>query len=165
MPMFTRSRSVARSPEQVFAVLDDRRQAPAWMPRIKSITVLTPDQPVGVGYSWRETSRLFGVLPVSVTLTVAEHDPPHRWGLVCDDGKTRARASFRLSPIDGGTHIEFNESVEDLQGRPKRAEAMLRRIERQDRDLLERLGGHLEATTRSDRPRAVAPAKKAKKAK
>lgn len=154
MPLFKLARSVARTPEQVFAVLDDLQQAPTWMPRIRKVKVLTPDQPVGVGYAWEETSRILGFIPFTVRLAVAVHDPPRRWGVVYDDGKVRAEATFRLTPIAGGTHIDFTESVEDLQGKPKRAEATLRRIEKMDRDLLERLARHLEATTPAEAVKA-----------
>ncbi|HUR26372.1 MAG TPA: SRPBCC family protein [Candidatus Thermoplasmatota archaeon] len=155
MPSFTRSIAIRRSPEQVFAVLDQLEQAPQWMPSIKRIDVLTPGMPMGVGFRWRETRRVLGILRMKVVLVVSAHDPPRSWGLTYNDGKVQATAAFELSTVPSGTHVAFTEDVEDLQGKVKRAERMMRMMERQDDDLLDRLKAHVEATT--EEPPGLAP--------
>jgi uncharacterized protein YndB with AHSA1/START domain len=147
VPSFTRSIAIRRSPEQVFAVLDDLEQAPKWMPAIRRIDVLTPGMRMGVGYRWRETRRVFGILRVKFVLVLSAHDPPRTWGLTFNDGKVQATATFELSETPSGTQVTFVEEVEDLQGKGKRAARMAKMMEKQDHDLLERLKAHLESTT------------------
>lgn len=154
MPSFTRSIALRRSPEQVFAVLDDLGQAPDWMPAIRRIDILTPGMPMGVGYKWRETRRVFGVLRMKLVLVVTAYDPPRTWGLTYNDGKVQATATFELAATPTGTTVTFTEDVEDLQGKPARAERMAKLMEKQDADLLERLKARVEAT--SDEPDGLA---------
>lgn len=146
MPSFTQTTTIRRSPEQVFAVLDDLQQAPTWMPAIRRIDVLTPGMRMGVGFRWRETRRVFGILRMKFVLVVSQHDPPRTWGLTFNDGKIQATATFELTPTASGTQVTFVEEVEDLLGKG-RAERTLKSMEKQDRDLLARLKAHLEATT------------------
>ena len=154
MPSFTRSITIRRSPEQVFAVLDDLGQAPDWMPAIRRIDVLTPGMRMGVGFKWRETRRIFGIFRMSVVLVVTSHDPPRTWGLTYNDGKVQATATFELKPTAAGTEVAFVEEVEDLQGKPSRAERMAKMMETQDHDLLDRLKARVEAT--SEEPAGLA---------
>jgi uncharacterized protein YndB with AHSA1/START domain len=147
VPSFTRSIVVRRSPEQVFAVLDDLEQAPQWMPAIRRIDILTPGMRMGAGFKWRETRRIFGVFPFKVVLTVVAHHQPETWGLMFNDGKVQATATFELAALPAGTQVTFVEEVEDLQGKPGRAERTMRRMEKQDDDLLDRLKAHVERTT------------------
>jgi uncharacterized protein YndB with AHSA1/START domain len=155
MPSFTRSIAVRRSPEQVFAVLDDLEQAPSWMPAIRRIDILTPGMRMGVGFKWRETRRVLGILRMKVVLVVTSHDPPRTWGLTYNDGKVQATATFELTPTPSGTQVSFVEDVEDLQGKEKRAQRMLKMMAKQDADLLDRLKVHVEATT--EEPPGLAP--------
>lgn len=147
MPSFTSSITIRRSPEQVFAVLDDLGEAPRWMPDIRRIDFLTPGMRMGVGFKWRETRRVFGILRMKVVLVVTSHDPPRTWGLTYNDGKVQATATFELDEAPGGTKVTFFEEVEDLQGKPQRAERMLAVMRKKDGDLLPRLKAHVEATT------------------
>lgn len=158
MPSFTSSIAIDRSPEQVFAVLDDLEAAPRWMPSIRRIDVLTPGMAMGAGFKWRETRRVLGILRMKVVLTVVQHQRPDLWGLMFNDGKVQATATFELAPVGGGTGVTFTEEVEDLRGNPKRAERMLRMMERQDADLLPRLKAYVESTTEPvARPPAEGP--------
>ncbi|MHB1262228.1 MAG: SRPBCC family protein [Thermoplasmatota archaeon] len=147
MPSFTLSASIRRSPEQVFAVLDDLGEAPRWMPGIRRIDVLTPGMRMGVGFKWRETRRVFGILRMKVVLVVTSHDPPRTWGLTYNDGKVQATATFELDESASGTKVTFFEEVEDLQGKPQRAERLLQVMRKKDGDVLQRLKAHVEATT------------------
>lgn len=165
MPSFSSRLAIDRAPQQVFAVLDDLDAAKRWMPAIRRILVLTPDQPMGVGFKWRETRRLFGIFRMSVVLAIVEQERPTTWALEFNDGKLRARATFHLEPSGHGTQATFTEEIEDLQGRAERAQTMLRRMEKQDGDLLKRLKAYVESTTEppAHRPAPSAPAKAAAK--
>jgi uncharacterized protein YndB with AHSA1/START domain len=147
VPSFTSTIAIDRSPEQVFAVLDDLESAPRWMPSIRRIDVLTPGKAMGSGFKWRETRRIFGVFRMSVVLTVVQHQRPETWGLMFNDGKVQATATFELAPAGSGTGVTFTEEVEDLRGNPKRAERMVKMMQKQDADLLQRLKAHVESTT------------------
>lgn len=162
MPSFTRSATIERSPGQVFAVLDDVKGAPSWMPAIKRIDVLTPDRPVGVGYKWRETRRVLGVIPMTFTIEVVRHESPKAWAISFTDGKVRTGASFALATAGQGTQVTLEERCDDLVGKPKRAERIARMMERSDGDLLERLKRHVESST-TVQPKASAPTSKAKR--
>jgi uncharacterized protein YndB with AHSA1/START domain len=155
VPSFTKSIAIRRTPEQVFAVLDDLEQAPTWIPAIRKVAILTPGMRMGVGFKWRETRRVFGILRMSVVLVVTSHDPPRTWGVTFNDGKVQATSTVDLEATPGGTRVRLVEEVEDLQGKPKRAETMLKTVEKQDADLLERLKVHVEATT--EEPPGLAP--------
>jgi uncharacterized protein YndB with AHSA1/START domain len=158
MPSFTRTATIDRAPAQVFAVLDDLQAAPRWMPAIKKIEVQTPDAPVGVGFKWRETRRVMGVIPMRFTIEVAKHQRPKLWGIGFTDGKLQTAATFELEPAGRGTSITLTETCEDLVGKPKRAARIARMMEKSDGDLLDRLKAYVESTTE---PPAAAPAKAA----
>jgi peptidoglycan hydrolase CwlO-like protein len=95
--------------------------------------------------------------------------------LTYTDAKVQATAAFELKGTPSGTQATFVEDVEDLQGKAKRAERMLKMMEKQDDDLLDRLKAHVEATTEEpaglmpepkvvEAPAAPRPAKVAKAA-
>lgn len=164
MPSFTRTATIERSPGQVFAVLDDVNGAPRWMPAIKRIEVLTPDQPVGVGFQWRETRRVLGVIPMTFTIEVVRHEAPKAWGISFTDGKVRTGAAFTLAATGQGTQVTLEERCDDLVGKPKRAERIARMMERSDGDLLERLKRHVESSTPVEAKATKAtPSRKAKR--
>ena len=161
MPSFTRTGTIERAPDQVFAVLDDLSAAPRWMPAIKRIQVLTPGTPMGVGFQWRETRRILGVIPMSFTINVTQHERPRVWSIGFTDGKVQTRATFELAPAGRGTRVTLTEECQDLVGKPKRAERIGRMMEKSDGDLVERLKRYVEATTE---PPAGAPPAAAKPA-
>lgn len=145
MPGFERAATIDRPPRQVYAVLDDLHGARQWMPAIRKIEVLTPEFAVDVGYRWRETRAVWKVFRMSAELEITEHDAPRTWGLKYEDRKLRMTATFELAPSGTGTLITLREAVEDLQGKPKRAERMAAWMEKADGDLLLRLKAHVES--------------------
>ena len=152
MPGFERAATIDRPPSQVYAVLDDIHAARHWMPAIRRIEVLTPNDAVDVGFRWRETRKVMGIFRMSAELEVVEHEPPHLWGLMYEDKKLRARATFQLVRNDSGTLITMRQEVEDLQGKPKRAERMSKWIEKSDDDLLLRLKAFVESQPVREEP-------------
>lgn len=146
MPGFERKATIDRPPAQVFAVLDDVRGARAWMPAIRRIEVVTPDNAVDVGYKWRETRAVMGILRITMPVEIVQHEPSRLWGIRVDDGKVRATATFTLTAAGkGATDVVLREDVEDLRGSPKRAARMARMMEKSDDDLLARLKAHVES--------------------
>jgi hypothetical protein len=112
---------------------------------------------MGVGFRWRETRRVLGILRMRVVLVVSAHHRPTTWGLTYNDGKVQAVATFELAEKPHGTEVTFVEDVEDLQGKPKRAERMLKMMQKQDGDLLDRLKAHVEATSTEPAGLALEP--------
>lgn len=145
MAGFERAATIGRPPSQVYAALDDIHGARNWMPAIRRIEVLTPNDAVDVGFRWRETRKVMGVFRASADLEVIEHDPPRVWGLKYEDKKLRATATFELARNESGTLITLRQDVEDLQGKTKRAERMAKWMEKSDGDLLLRLKAHVES--------------------
>lgn len=145
MPGFERAATIDRPPAQVYAVLDDIHAARNWMPAIRKIEVLTPSDAVDVGFRWRETRKVMGIFRMSAELEIVEHDPSQLWGLMYEDKKLRARATFHLVRNESGTLITMRQEVEDLQGKTKRAERMSRWMEKSDDDLLLRLKAYVES--------------------
>ena len=161
MPGFERAATIDRPPSQVFAVLDDVQHCGRWMRAVRKVEVLTPTFAVDVGYRWRETRRVLGILRVRMELEIKEHDPPRRWGLEYNDGKTQAIATFTLEPVDGGTLVTLREDVVALDGNERRVARMARRIEKADANLLRDLKAYVETLPREE-PAAATAAKKAR---
>jgi uncharacterized protein YndB with AHSA1/START domain len=145
MPGFERAATIDRPPSQVYAALDDIHGARNWMPAIRRIEVLTPNDAVDVGFRWRETRAVWGIFRASAEMEIVVHDAPRSWGAKYEDKRIRAMSTVELVPSETGTLVTLREEVEDLQGKPRRAERMAAWIERQDDDLLLRLKAHVES--------------------
>ena len=159
MPGFERAATIDRPPRQVYAALDDIHGARQWMPAIRKVEVLTPGFAVDVGYRWRETRAVWGIFRMSAELEVVAHDAPRTWGVKFEDRRLRMTATFELAPSGTGTLITLREDVEDLQGKPKRAERTAAWMEKADGDLLLRLKAHVESQPiKADLVEQAAPA-------
>lgn len=152
MPGFERTITIDRPAPQVFAVLDDIQNARRWMPAIRKIQVMTPSHAVDVGYKWRETRRMMGILRITMPVEIVRHEQDKAWGIVVDDGKVRATATFELVPKGPATLVTLREDVEDLRGSPQRAARMARMMEKSDDDLLVRLKAYAESLHRLPPP-------------
>ncbi len=155
MPGFERAVTIDRPPHQVYAILDDVRNARRWMPAIRRIEVLTPDNAVDVGYRWRETRVVWGLFRITMPVEIVRHDPPAAWGIRVEDGRFRAHATFELTPSGDGTLVALREDVEDLRGSERRAQRVARMMEKADDDLLARLKAHAESQPRALDPEPV----------
>lgn len=156
MPGFERAATIDRPPQQVYAVIDDVPGCARWMPVVRKVEPLTPG-PVGVGYRWRETRRVFGPFTAKMELEITEHQPPKSWGLEYNDGKTKAVATFLLERSGAGTLITLREDVEALDGNGKRVARMAKMIEKADDDLLRRLKAYVESLPRAAEPETFEP--------
>lgn len=103
-PAVTRqSRTVAGTPEQVFAVITDIEGWPRWQPEVTRATVRGPLE-VGTTFTWRS-----GV-PIRSTVTVLDPNRAITW-----TGRTvgtRAVHSWTLEAVDGGTLVRTEESMD-----------------------------------------------------
>jgi uncharacterized membrane protein len=96
----TNTIEIARSPEDVFAYMDDLSRHGEWQPLIVSVRVDT-DGPTRVGSRATEVRRM-GRRKVAVTYEITEHEPPHRFAFKGIDGAIRAEGKGTIDATDGG---------------------------------------------------------------
>jgi uncharacterized protein YndB with AHSA1/START domain len=110
MAPITSSIDIARSPEDVYAYLDDLARHGEWQAAIESVTVET-DGPVRVGTRARERRRVPGG-PQEFTYEVTEHDPPHRFAFRVVDGPIRPVGKVTVSPLQEGSGSRVSIELE-----------------------------------------------------
>jgi uncharacterized membrane protein len=112
MAAITESVEIARSPEDVFAYLDDLARHPEWQDQLESVRVVT-DGATHVGTRALETRRL-GRRRMSSTYEITEHDPPRIFAFRALDGPVRPVGRGTVEPVGEG---RSRLSVElDLEG-------------------------------------------------
>jgi len=92
---------IARSPEDVFAYLDDLARHPEWQDQLVSVEVTTPG-PTGVGTRAKET-RKAGGREMSSTYEITEHDPPRSFAFKAIDGSVRPVGRGTVEPVGDGS--------------------------------------------------------------
>ena len=91
---------IAKSPQEVFAYLDDLRRHGEWQTQIESVEVLT-EWPTRVGSRAVDTRRVPGGRR-KITYEITEHDPPRRAAFRGLDGPIRPEGSITVEPLDDG---------------------------------------------------------------
>jgi len=104
---------IDRSPEDVFAYLDDLGRHHEWDDQIVSTRVET-DGPTRVGTRATDTRKLpFGKQDIAYEIT--EHDPPRSSAFRGVNGAVRPVGSVTFEPLDGGARSRVTLEFE-LQG-------------------------------------------------
>jgi uncharacterized membrane protein len=91
---------IDRSPEDVFAYLDELESHSEWQADLISSRLET-ERPVGVGTRATDTRKVPGG-PREMTYEVTEHDPPKRSAWRVINGPVRAVGSVTVEPLGGG---------------------------------------------------------------
>ena len=91
---------VARSPQEVFAYLDDLSRHGEWQTQIESVELLT-EGPTRVGTRAVDTRRVPGGRQ-KITYEITEHDPPRRAAFRGLDGPIRPVGSVTVEGLDEG---------------------------------------------------------------
>ena len=104
---------VARSPQEVFAYLDDLSRHGEWQTQIESVEVLT-EGPTRVGTRAVDTRRVPGGRQ-KITYEITEHDPPRRAAFRGLDGPIRPEGSVTVESLDGGARSRVTLEL-DLVG-------------------------------------------------
>ena len=91
---------IAKSPQEVFAYLDDLSRHGEWQEQIESVEVQT-DGPTRVGSRAVDTRRVPGGRR-RITYEITEHDPPRRAAFQGLDGPIRPRGTVTVEPLDDG---------------------------------------------------------------
>lgn len=95
--------------ERVFALCSDFANAPASIPGITRVEMLTPG-PVGVGTKFKET-RKFGGSEATEQMEVTSFSPPTGYTLACDSHGTDYVSTFRFEPAGAGTRVSLDFSA------------------------------------------------------
>jgi uncharacterized membrane protein len=104
---------IDRSPEDVFAYLDDLSRHGEWDDQIVNTRVET-EGPTRVGTRAVDTRKLpFGKQDIAYEIT--EHDPPRRSAFRGTNGAVRPVGSVKVEPLDGGARSRVTLEFE-LQG-------------------------------------------------
>jgi uncharacterized membrane protein len=101
---------IAKSPQEVFAYLDDLSRHGEWQTQIESVEVLT-DGPTRVGSRAVDTRRVPGGKQ-KVTYEITEHDPPRRAAFRGLDGPIRPVGSVTVEALDEGRRSRLTLELE-----------------------------------------------------
>jgi uncharacterized membrane protein len=104
---------IARSPEDVFAYLDELTRHSEWQQSLLSVRVET-EGPTKVGTRARER-RKAGGREQETTYEITEHDPPRSFAFRGIDGPIRPVGKGRIEPLDDGTRSRLVLDL-DLEG-------------------------------------------------
>lgn len=99
--MITHSIEISRTPEDVFAYLDDVERHGEWQDAIVSTKLDTPG-PVGIGSRVVEI-RKAGGREQDASYEITEHDPPRRTAFRGITGPVRPVGTVTVEPVDGGS--------------------------------------------------------------
>jgi uncharacterized membrane protein len=103
---------IARSPEEVFAYLDDLGRHGEWQDQIVGVRVDT-EGPTHVGSRATETRRVPGG-PREFTYELTEHDPPRKASFRVVNGPVRPFGTISVEPSNGGSRVTLQI---DFEGR------------------------------------------------
>ena len=92
---------IAKSPQEVFAYLDDLGRHGEWQEQIESVEVLT-EGPTRAGSRAVDTRRVPGGRR-KITYEITEHDPPRKASFRGLDGPIRPIGTVTVEPLDGGS--------------------------------------------------------------
>ena len=104
---------IARSPQEVFAYLDDLRRHGEWQAQIVEVTSGS-DGPTRVGSRATEKRRVPGG-PREFTYEIVEHDPPRAVSFRVIDGPVRPVGTVRVEPLDEGARSRLTLEL-DFEG-------------------------------------------------
>ena len=110
MQRVERTARIAAPPADVFAYVADLDNLPEWQAGITSAR-RTSDGPLGVGATADIRRELMGQA-MEATLTVTEHDPPHRLAVGSEVSGVKASAAFDFAPADGSKATDLTFSME-----------------------------------------------------
>jgi uncharacterized membrane protein len=100
MAAITETVEIAKSPQEVFAYLDDLTRHGEWQTQIESVELLT-EGPTRVGTRAVDTRRTPGGRQ-RITYEITEHDPPRRASFRGLDRPIRPRGTITVEPLDDG---------------------------------------------------------------
>jgi uncharacterized protein YndB with AHSA1/START domain len=104
---------IAKSPQEVFAYLDDLERHGEWQGQIVEV-VSVSDGPTRVGSRATEKRRVPGG-PREFTYEIVEHDPPRKVSFRVLNGPVRAFGTVTVEPLADGASSRFTLEL-DFEG-------------------------------------------------
>jgi uncharacterized membrane protein len=111
--VITSTIEIDRSPQDVFAYLDEVDKHSEWQSGLISSRVET-EGPIRIGTRVADTRNVPGG-PREVTYEITEHEPPHKSAWRGLDGPVRPVGSVVVEPVDGGARSRVTLEL-DLEG-------------------------------------------------
>jgi uncharacterized membrane protein len=111
--MVVKSIEIARTPEEVFAYVDQVDRHPEWQEKLVSSKRET-EEPLQVGSRIDQVRRVPGG-PREFTLEVTEHDPPRKISWRALNGPVRPVGSVTVEPLADGSRSRLTVQI-DPQG-------------------------------------------------
>jgi len=111
--MVTESIEIARTPEEVFAYLDQLQRHGEWQEHLVDVKLVT-EGPPRVGTRIVQTRRVPGG-PREFTLEVTQHEPPRRVSWRGLNGPVRPVGTVTVEPVDDGSRSRVTMEL-DLRG-------------------------------------------------
>ncbi len=137
MPGFKLETHINRPPEEVFAFAANLENLPRWLPQIRQVEKLT-DGPIRPGTVFRET-RQFGRRTAQADIEIVVHEPPLRHSARGRFPGGEAVYHYTFTPDEGGTRVEMVADVRGGWGSVLLIPLLVRTMQQQDGDQLERL--------------------------
>jgi uncharacterized membrane protein len=108
--MVVKSIEIARTPEEVFAYVDQVDRHPEWQEKLDSSNWVT-EGPLRVGSRAHQVRRVPGG-PREFTLECTEHDPPRKSSWRTLNGPVRPEGTVTVEPLADGSRSRFTVQID-----------------------------------------------------
>lgn len=102
MAPIVESIEIARSPQEVFAYLDQLERHGEWQESIVTTTGVSAGA-IGVGTRATDKRRVPGGMKIEATYEIVEYDPPRRMSFRVINGPVRPVGTVTVEALDGGS--------------------------------------------------------------
>lgn len=123
-PSIHLSRHVGATPEAVWGVLSDVRNAARTLSGVERVEVLS-EGPYGVGTRWRETRTMMGK-SVTEEMWVTGADAPRSSVIEAESAGTHYTTTFTITPEPGGSQLAMRFTAEMMS--PSRLRRILWKV-------------------------------------
>jgi hypothetical protein len=115
MAPIVESVEISRSPDDVFAYLDQLDRHGEWQQAIVSSGDITPG-PIRVGTRATDVRRVPGGMKTKVTYEITDYDPPRRVSFQGTNGPVRVAGTVTVEALDGGARSKVTLQL-DFRGK------------------------------------------------
>jgi carbon monoxide dehydrogenase subunit G len=105
MPSASRTITIRRSPEDVFAFVADGTSGTQWRPGVTDIKLASGS---GLGARYEQGVKGPGGRRIAADYEVTAWDPPRHLAFAAVAGPVRPSGEYRLEPIPEGTRLTFS---------------------------------------------------------
>lgn len=109
MPSASRSITIARPPEEVFAFIADGANGPRWRPGVTDVALASGS---GVGARYKQGVKGPGGRRVDADYEITVYEPGRHLAFKAVAGPVRPTGDYVLEAADGGTRLTFSLACE-----------------------------------------------------